>query len=206
VLVGYILKIKMIHFITPLYRYDNLEIIYSTIVHQIDDFKWHLIEGTNKLGDKSTEFMDEDNRVLRYKIKTNFIFGHEQRNYFIQNIECDKNDWCYFLDDDNVVTSDLCEVYNSITSDYDVIVFSQKKGLTDQQRLLGCQGSLKLGSCDIGSFLIRYEVLKKTLIPYIDQRNSDGHFCEQISNIPNIKILYKPEKFVRYNSLSLIIN
>jgi hypothetical protein len=35
----------MIHFITPLYRYNNIKIIYSTIKNQVDDFNWHLIEG-----------------------------------------------------------------------------------------------------------------------------------------------------------------
>ncbi len=194
----------MIHFITPLYRYNNIKIIYSTIIHQVSDFKWHLIEGDKHIGEESLNFLSEDERVIRYKVKTNHIWGHEQRNYFITNISANDNDWCYFLDDDNIVTNDLIEVVSQ-ENDFDIILFSQKKGLTEKIRLYGYEGHLKLGMSDIGSFVIRYGSIKKTLIPSIDQRNSDGHYAEQIARLENIKIKYHPEKYTRYNSLSLEI-
>jgi hypothetical protein len=196
----------MIHFITPLYRYNNIKITYSTIINQTSDFIWHLIEGSNKIGEDSLDFLKNDHRVSRYKIDTNYIYGHEQRNYFITNINGNNDDWCYFLDDDNVITQDLIDVANEFKdSNYDVILLSQKQGLTEKQRLYGYKGNFKLGNCDIGSFLIRYSAIKKTLIPSVSERNSDGHYAEQIASLPNINILYKPEKFTRYNSLSLEI-
>jgi hypothetical protein len=80
----------------------------------------------------------EDNRVKFYKIDTSHIWGHEQRNYFITNIPVDDNDWCYFLDDDNVVTWDLISTYNEEkNSDVDLVLFSQKAGLTEKIRLYG---------------------------------------------------------------------
>lgn len=194
----------MIHFITPLYRYNNIKIIYSTIINQVSDFKWHLIEGDNHIGEESLDFLNQDSRVIRYKIKTYHIWGHEQRNYFITDIEGENNDWCYFLDDDNVVTNDLIETINQ-ENNSDIILFSQKKGLTEQTRLLGFEGHLKLGLSDIGSFAIKYETIKKTFIYSVEQRNSDGHYSEQIAGLHNIKIKYRPDKFTRYNSLSLDI-
>ena len=66
----------MIHFVTPLYRYNNLKVIYSTIKHQVDDFNWHLIEGSNAIGEGDFSFLKEDDRVKFYKIDTSHIWGH----------------------------------------------------------------------------------------------------------------------------------
>ena len=202
-------KIKfnsLIHFITPLHKKNNLRILYPNILNLTQDFNWYLIEGKETIGCESIDSILEDNRIHYYKIKTEFIYGHEQRNYFIENIECGDNDWCFFLDDDTIVTQDLIEVaVNEKNSDFDVILLSQKQGLTERVRLHGLEGRMTLGNVDIGSFLIRYSVLKNTKIGMEHVRNSDGHFAEHISNIPNIKIKYCPEKYTRYNSLSLEI-
>ncbi len=197
---------SFVHFITPLYRKNNIRIVYSNIFNLLNDFNWHLIEGSKTIGEESLDFLNSDKRVYQYKIDTNFEYGHEQRNYFIKNIKCNDRDWCYFLDDDNIVTQDLIDVLSSEKDgDIDVILFSQKKGLTEKIRLYGYEGHLKLGSCDIGSFAIRYGSLKNTEIPYEDQRNSDGHYAEQIARIENLKIKYESNKFTRYNSLSFEI-
>lgn len=197
----------MIHFITPLYRYNNIEIIYSTIKNQVKEFNWHLIEGNNMIGCSDLTFLKEDDRVKFYKIETEFIWGHEQRNYFIENITADDNDWCYFLDDDNVVTPDLIEAYNKFNnSDKHLVLFSQKKGLTDIDRLFGDEENLRMGGCDVGSFLLRYNLLKKTKFNNPERRNDDGHFSDTLSTLKDThNFVYLPNKFVRYNALSLII-
>jgi hypothetical protein len=198
----------MIHFITPLYRYNNLKIIYSTIKHQLDDFNWHLIEGTNKIGDDDISFLKDDERVKFYKIDTSQIWGHEQRNYFITDIEANDNDWCYFLDDDNIITPDLVSEYNQEKiSIVDFILFSQKCGLTEKIRLYGDgEDRLNLALCDIASFMIRYRMIKKTYIHNISYRNADGHYALGLRQLKDEHIFkYCPEKFVRYNSLSLEI-
>jgi hypothetical protein len=197
----------MIHFITPLYRYNNIKIIYSTIINQTTDFKWHLIEGSNNTGCDSLSFLDTDDRVIRYKMDTNYIWGHEQRNYFIYEINGNDDDWCYFLDDDNVVTNDLIVgATSNENKSFDVVVFSQKKGLTEMIRLYAHIDSFKLGGVDIGSFLIKYKTIKKTFIYPITERNADGHYAEQIKRLPDININYCIDKYVRYNSLSLEIS
>lgn len=197
----------MIHFITPLYRLNNLKIIYSTIIHQTAKFNWHLIQGTNLVGCDDIQILKNDDRVKFYTLETNFKWGHEQRNFFIKNIEVNDEDWCYFLDDDNVVTSDLINECESIpNSEIDLILFSQKKGLTDQIRLYGLPGNLKLGTCDIGSFVIKYKILKQTYTLQEPYRNSDGHYCEYLNKFNsgnNFKFI--SDKFVRYNALSLEI-
>ena len=64
-----------------------------------------------------------------------------------------------------------------------------------------------LGLCDIASFMIRYRMIKKTYIHNISYRNADGHYALDIRQLKNEHIFkYCPDKFVRYNSLSLEIN
>jgi hypothetical protein len=198
----------MINIITSLSRYNNIEIIYSSIKHQTDNFIWHLIEGTNATGEASLDFLKEDARVKFYKIETSHFYGYEQRNYFITNIGADDNDWCYWLDDDNIVTHDLittCEEYQN--TDVDFILFSQKAGLTEKIRLHG-DGihRLKMGSFDTGSFAMKYKMMKKTFIHYFPYHNGDGAYAESIAPLSSEhKFLYCPDKFVRYNALSLRI-
>lgn len=198
----------MIHFITPLYRNSTIKILYMNIINQIENFKWHLIEGSNMVGCESLDFLDEDPRVVKYKIETHHIWGHEQRNFFIKNIVVDDNDWCYFLDDDNYVTQDLIdESKNPQNSNVDIILFSQKKGLTEIIRLHGMPGHLSLGNCDIGSFLLRYKILKNCHPLQEPHRNSDGHFCSGLNAFEkNNNIKYLSNKYVRYNGLSWNFN
>ena len=191
----------MIHFITPLYRYNNIRIIYSTIKNQVTDFNWHLIEGSNKIGEESLDFLKSDERVKFYKIETLHVWGHEQRNFFITNIKCEDNDWCYFLDDDNVVTWDLIRTYNEEKdTNVDLVLFTQKQGLTEKERCWGYEDRLKFGTCDIGSFIIRYNLIKKTYIHGVEYRNSDGHYAGQIDNFKNEHIFkFYNDRYVRYN-------
>jgi hypothetical protein len=194
---------SLIHFITPLHKKNNIRFLYQNIVNLTQDFNWYLIEGSETVGCETTDFLLDNNRVHFYKIQTQFIFGHEQRNYFIENIKCEDNDWCFFLDDDTFVTQDLIEIANlERTSDVDIILLSQKKGLTEIVRLRGIDGHMTLGNVDIGSFLIRYKILKNNKIPMENSRNSDGHYAESLNAIPNIKIKYCADRFTRYNCLS----
>jgi hypothetical protein len=65
---------------------------------------------------------------------------------------------------------------------------------------------LGLGLCDIASFMLRYRLIKKTYINNIGYRNADGHYAISIRELKNDHIFkYCPDKFVRYNSLSLNI-
>lgn len=191
----------MINLITPLYRYDNIVLQYENIKSLVENFKWYLIEGSNKIGDSDINHIILDDKVFYHKIQTNEIWGHEQRNYFISNINSDDNDWCYFLDDDTYLTEDLVSEIND--NEHDLILFSQKAGFTDIIRTWGMEDKLGLGLNDIGSFLIRYKFLKKLKIPYEDLRNADGHFGLLINQYKNIyKFKYMNNKYVRYNCLS----
>jgi hypothetical protein len=190
-----------INLITPLYRYNNIPIIYKNINSLIQNFNWYLIEGSNKIGDTDISTILKDNRITYIKINTKEPWGHEQRNFFIKNIKCSDNDWCYFLDDDNLITQDIIDAIND-NNNVDIILMSQKSGKTDQTRLYGLPGHLSLGNCDIGSFLIKYKIIKNTYIYNENERNADGHYCKQLSSINGVHIKYLLNKFTTYNALS----
>lgn len=194
----------MLNIVTSYTRKENLLIIYSSIINQTDNFTWYLIEGSNtNLGKPDFDFIKNDDRVKYYKIDTTYQWGYEQRNFFMKNINCDNDDWCYFLDDDNTITWDLIETTNNEDITTDIILFSQKAGLSEKIRLYGFEDRLTLGNCDIGSFAMRYRVAKNTEINP-SSRNSDGHYCEYLNSLKKIhKIKFYPDKFVRYNTLSL---
>ncbi len=199
----------MIHFITPLYRYDNIKRLYINLLHQLGgcNFNWHLIEGSNKLGNADLSEVLRDDRVKYYKIDTVYPWGHEQRNHFICNITCNDLDWCYFLDDDNMITGDLVDSYieDDINLDLDVILFAQKAGVTDKIRIyVKNKNSLGCGSTDIGSFLIRYRLLKTLFIHFASERNGDGLLAESIKQVlPSDSALkIYPNRYTRYNVFS----
>jgi hypothetical protein len=191
----------MINIITPLYRYDNVPLLYDNITSLTNDFKWHLIEGSNKVGSYDISEILKDNRVKYYKIETKFVWGHEQRNYFVTDIKANDNEWCYFLDDDNFLTEDLVSELGDDKSDF--ILFSQKAGLTEQIRLWGSPGRIGLGLNDIGNFIIKYNFLKHHPIYHLSERNGDGHFGDDIKQyIDQYKFKFLEDKFTRYNCLS----
>jgi len=191
----------MINIITPLYRYDNVPLLYDNITSLTNNFKWYLIEGSNKVGSYDISEILKDNRVKYYKIETKFVWGHEQRNYFVTDIKANDNEWCYFLDDDNFLTEDLVSELGDDKSDF--ILFSQKAGLTEQIRLWGSPGRIGLGLNDIGNFIIKYNFLKHHPIYHLSERNGDGHFGDDIKQyIDQYKFKFLEDKFTRYNCLS----
>ena len=103
---------------------------------------------------------------------------------------------------------DLISTHNEeINSDVDLVLFSQKAGLTEKIRLYGDgEHRLDLGLFDIASCMMRYRLMKKTYIHNISYRNADGHYALDIRKLKDEHIFkYCPDKFVRYNSLSLEI-
>lgn len=190
----------MINLITPLYRTDNIPLIYQNILSLTNDFKWFLIEGSNKIGSYDISELLKDNRVYYSKIESNYDWGYEQRNHFITGNTVSDDEWCYFLDDDNLITSDLISELND---DSDFILFPQKAGLTEQIRLWSSENNLGLGLNDMGNFLIKYRLLKNHIIAHIYERNGDGHFGEEMKRqINKYNFKFVQDKYTRYNCLS----
>ena len=55
--------------------------------------------------------------------------------------------------------------------------------------------------------MIRYNLIKKTSLYSVSERNADGGYAERLREFQKeYKFKYYEDRFVRYNSLSLEIN
>ena len=59
-------KFNTLHIITPAYRFENLELIYNSILMN-DDIIWH-ISKSNKREDINFDFIKKDDRVKIYNV------------------------------------------------------------------------------------------------------------------------------------------
>ena len=85
----------MLHIITPLYRFENLEQIYNSILIN-DDITWH-ISKSNRREELNNDFIKTDKRIKIYNcdcedtdttIKRNEVILHE--NMYIKYKECEE--------------------------------------------------------------------------------------------------------------------
>lgn len=196
----------MIHFITPFLRSENFQKIYDVLQQNFNNsFTWYLIYKPEPILDRFIFQNSNNPQVVFCPLDYTTTWGHEQRNYYIDNFARQNYYWCYFLDDDNIPSPDLINTYHKYKDNisYSLIVLSQKKGSTDLDRLYAEPGCLSLGRCDIGSFLIRGTLLGRTRLHFINQRNCDGHMAEDLARLArNDEILYLPNQFTYYNALS----
>ena len=90
----------MLHIITPLYRFENLEQIYNSILIN-DDITWH-ISKSNRREELNNDFIKTDKRIKIYNcedtdttIKRNEVLSEIKSGYFC------------FLDDDTILHENM---------------------------------------------------------------------------------------------------
>jgi hypothetical protein len=87
----------MLHIITPLYRFENLEKIYSSILIN-DDITWH-ISKSNKREEIKYNFIKTDKRIKIYDIECEDNEAYLKRKKVLEQIN--EGYFC-FLDDDTL--------------------------------------------------------------------------------------------------------
>lgn len=87
----------MLHIITPLYRFENLEKIYNSIFMD-SDITWHISYSKDRnLPD--LKFLSEDKRIILYNVDCLDTEAFAKRNAVLDNI---KDGYFCFLDDDTL--------------------------------------------------------------------------------------------------------
>jgi hypothetical protein len=105
----------MIHIITPLYRFENLEQIYNSILIN-DDITWH-ISKSNRREELNNDFIKTDKRIKVYNCECEDNNTTIKRNTVLQTI---KSGYFCFLDDDTILHENMyikykeCEEQNFI--------------------------------------------------------------------------------------------
>ena len=96
----------MLHIITPLYRFELIELVYNTIPNY-SDIKWH-ISISNRRELPSNTFFSNDKRVVVYYLDCEDNDLVEKRNKIFENI---KEGYFYLLDDDTKFLDEAYYVY-----------------------------------------------------------------------------------------------
>ncbi len=87
----------MLHIITPLYRFENLETTYNSILMN-EDITWH-ISKSNQREDIVLDFIKNDNRVKVYNVNCTDEEAFKKRQHVLEKL--DSGYFC-FLDDDTI--------------------------------------------------------------------------------------------------------
>jgi len=97
----------MLHIITPLYRFDNLEKIYYSILIN-EDIRWH-VSYSHERELPNLPFLKEDKRIILHKVECLDTEVRKKRNAALENIS--EGYFC-FLDDDTLFHENMYSVYD----------------------------------------------------------------------------------------------
>ena len=92
----------MLHIITPLYRFENLEQIYNSILIN-DDITWH-ISKSNRREELNNDFIKTDKRIKIYNCDCEDTDTTIKRNEVLSEI---KSGYFCFLDDDTILHENM---------------------------------------------------------------------------------------------------
>ena len=96
----------MLHIITPLYRPENLELIYNSI-YADNDITWH-ISKSSKTEKIKNNFINTDKRIKVYEVDCLDSDTTSKRNIVLENI---KDGYFCFLDDDTIFHENMYMKY-----------------------------------------------------------------------------------------------
>jgi len=189
----------MLHIITPLYRFENIESVYNSILMN-DDITWH-ISKSNKREDLNYNLIKEDKRIKIYNIDCPDTSTTIKRNTVLEKI---KDGYFCFLDDDTIFHENMyikykeCEEQNFIG----MLVGEQLNPL-DEKRLIASPPKFKF--IDTGNVLSHTSCLKECRWPetHIEGVNQkDFLFWDSVYNFYDKKCAIWNQTISYYNKLS----
>jgi hypothetical protein len=172
----------MLYITTPCSRPENLEIISKSIPK---DCYWVVI-----YDDQVKIPNNLDNANLFKCPKTGFV-GSEGRNYFLDNMQLQDNDWIYSLDDDNIIHPNFYETISTLLNeDYSIIHWGQN----NKNNSVRLNPKLMLDRIDAACFITKWKHNKNVRYK-IDKYNYDGVYAiECAKNGPILKL----DKYICY--------
>ena len=145
----------MLHLVTPLYRFHNVEQIYNSIINY-EDVIWHV----GKSEDKEYEFPHRDDRVKIYNVPCRDIDAVAKRNFALANVT---EGYFHLLDDDTTLHPNMYKLYKEMNElNYKGMVIGKqilKSGvlrLREVQRPIYCQ-------IDAGNVLCHHSAINHIL-------------------------------------------
>ncbi len=198
-----------IHLVTPGFRPEFIKRQLKYLCEFQDvGFIWHLIMDDNIEYDiqKEDNYDKIKDKIQFYSVKTEYPYGFDQRTYFTETISLNypDSDWMYFLDDDNLPSSDVFECWSKYRADENTnfVLMSQLRFYNPNKRLFGRENWACLGRVDIGNFICKLKIIKGwKMSTYL--YNYDGHFVEDLKKIYNDSFAYEDSLVALYNVLHI---
>jgi hypothetical protein len=189
----------MLHIITPLWRFENLENLYNSILIN-EDITWH-ISKSNKREELNYTFIKEDKRIKVYNVDCEDNETHNKRNSILKEI---KNGYFCFLDDDTIFHENMymkykeCEEHGFIG-----MLVGEQLNPINELRLIASPP--KYMFIDTGNVLSHTSCLKEcrwpeTHIPKINKK--DFLFWDSVYNFYGKKCAIWNQPISYYNKLS----
>jgi hypothetical protein len=187
----------MLHIITPLYRFENLELIYNSI-YMDDDITWH-ISKSNKREEPDFYFLKNDKRIKLYNVDCDDNEIAKKRIYALKNV---KNGYFCFLDDDTIFHENMYLKYREC--------LEQKfKGMLVGEQI-DIDGKLRLIASypvhmhiDIGNVIADHSCLSEVNYPTKPWSGNDFLFWDSVYNFYGKKCAIWNKPISYYNKLTI---
>jgi len=189
----------MLHIVTPLYRFENLEKIYYSINADLD-IVWHITK-SNKREAINLEFTKNDNRIILYNVDCEDNEIYKKRNEVLKKI----NDGYFcFLDDDTIFHENMYKCYYEYSlQNYKGMIIGQQLDKNDKLRLFANEP--KYTKIDTGNVLVHHSCLSNCEWPskHRPGKNAkDSIFWESVFEFYDRKCVLINKPISYYNKLS----
>jgi hypothetical protein len=184
----------MLHIVTPLYRFENLELVYNSILMN-DDITWH-ISKSNLREELTYDFIKSDKRIKVYNCNCDDTNTTIKRNTALEKI---KNGYFCFLDDDTIFHENMYIKYlECVEHNFRGMLIGEQLDYDNKIRLIASKPIFR--HIDTGNVLSHYSCLSEcrwpeSHMPKVNQKdflfwNSVYEFYEKKCAIWNQPISY----------------
>ena len=191
------MKKNKVIIISPVSRVKNLKLIKKSINFDFI-YKWIIVYDSDKVKKNINYFKREKNiKEFIYYSKSNEVQGNGQRNFALNYIEkkyIKFKPFIYFLDDDNIVHSNLYNLIPVLKKKY-IYTFDQQR-----TRYILSGAKPKIYHIDLAMFLGDFELIKKIRFKS-DTYNADGKYIEDCYKNNKYRHIYIDEVACFYNYL-----
>jgi hypothetical protein len=188
-----------LHIITALYRFQNLEKIYNSILMD-DDIIWHITK-SNKREDLDFDFITDDKRIVVYNVDCDDSDTTSKRNAVLEKI----NDGYFcFLDDDTIFHENMYYKYRECIEERFVgMLVGEQTDWDGKLRLIAHYP--KYCRIDTGNVISHHSCLKEcrwpeTYTPGVNHK--DFLFWESVYNFYGKKCAIWNQPISYYNQIS----
>jgi hypothetical protein len=185
----------MLHIITPLYRFENLELIYNSILMN-DDITWH-ISKSNEREDISLDFINKDKRIKIYNTNYKDIQVGKKRDFALKNI---KNGYFCFLDDDTLFHENMYLKYIECKEENFIGMLVGEQIENDKIRIIASKPIINY--IDVGNVISHSSCLSRCKWPEIPHVANDYVFWNSVYEFYGKKCAIWNQPISYYNKLN----